>query len=73
MDEGQVRDTQYSFVLGTMLHDLSYKTTFLKLVRLGKNPDYTKVNNSAITDFVPKVWKRNESNLGVNFMKAFMR
>jgi hypothetical protein len=28
-DEGQVRDMQYRFVLGTVLHDLSYKTTFL--------------------------------------------
>jgi hypothetical protein len=54
-DEGQVQDMQYRFVLGTMLQDLSYKTTFLKLVRLEKNPEYTNVNNSAITDFIPKV------------------
>jgi hypothetical protein len=35
-DEGQMRDMEYRFVLGTMLQDLSYKTTFLKLVRLEK-------------------------------------
>jgi hypothetical protein len=34
MDEGQVRDMQYRFMLGTMLQDLLYKTTFLKLVHL---------------------------------------
>jgi hypothetical protein len=54
-DEGQVRDMQYRFVLGTMLQDLSYRTKFLKLVRLEKKPEYTNVNNSAITDFIPKV------------------
>jgi hypothetical protein len=46
---------QYSFVLGTMLQDLSYKTTFLMLVRLEKKPEYTNVNNSTITAFVPRV------------------
>jgi hypothetical protein len=39
MDEGQLRDMRYRFVLATMLQDLSYRTIFVKLIHLEKAPN----------------------------------